>query len=373
MLWRRQVVRGALVVLAAFGVGALPTGPGPRAAEAQVAAERAAPAAVAAAPAAEPAPQLVPIRFGSPQAVSDAGIFIARDRGYFQEQGFDVQSIVFQSAPNTIAPLASGDLELAGGTFSTGLLNAIDRGIAIKAVADKGTSRPGFEFSQVIVRPDLLSSGAIRSAADLRGKRIGAASTRSGVESLIAQVVERGGLTINDVELVDLGYPEMVVALGNGAIDAGNLIEPTLSAAITRGVAASWEDGYSSTAYGGVYQSGTLFAADRFLSQPDQARRWMVAYLRGLRDYNDAFAKNQGRADVIRILTENTSVKDPAAYEHMNMPGLDPDGRVTRASLQRDLDYFRRMGYYTGSVTSADQVVDTSAAEAAAAQLGPYQ
>jgi NitT/TauT family transport system substrate-binding protein len=372
MKWRRHVLSGALVVLASAGVGMLPAAP--RAAEARVAVERAAPAAVeAAVPEVAPGTQLVPIRFGSPQSVSDAGIFIARDRGYFREQGFDVQSIVFQSAPNTIAPLASGDLELAGGTFSTGLLNAVDRGIGIKAVADKGTSRPGFEFSQLIMRPDLLSSGAVRTAADLRGKRLGAASTRSGVESLIAQTVERGGLTIADVELVELGYPEMVVALSNGAIDGGNLIEPTLSAAITRGVAASWDDGMSSVAYGGVYQSGTLFASDRFLAQPEQARRWMTAYLRGIRDYNDAFSKNQGRADVVRILTENTSVKDPAAYEHMNMPGLDPDGNVTRSSLQRDLDFFRRMGYYTGSVTSADQVVDTTAAEAAAQQLGPYR
>jgi hypothetical protein len=56
----------------------------------------------------------------------------------------------------------------------------------------------------------------------------------------------------------------------------------------------------------------------------------------------------------------------------MNMPGLDPDGRITRASLQRDPDYFRRMGYYTGSVTP-DQVIEATAAEAAAQQFGPYR
>src|SRR5687768_15427997 len=66
---------------------------------------------------ADTAAQLVPLRFGSPQSISDAGIFIGRDRGYYREVGFDVDVIPFQSGPNTIAPLASGDLEIAGGTI----------------------------------------------------------------------------------------------------------------------------------------------------------------------------------------------------------------------------------------------------------------
>src|SRR5262249_11554491 len=87
---------------------------------------------------ADGAAQLVPLRFGSPQSISDAGIFIGRDRGYYREVGFDVDVIPFQSGPNTIAPLASGELEAAGGTISIAMLNAIDRGIGIKAVSDKG-------------------------------------------------------------------------------------------------------------------------------------------------------------------------------------------------------------------------------------------
>src|SRR5213075_2837619 len=90
---------------------------------------------------ADPAPQLRTVRFGSPRAISDAGVFIGRERGYFREQGLDVESVPFQSGPNTVPALASGDLETAGGTISVALLNALERGIQIKMVADKGTSR----------------------------------------------------------------------------------------------------------------------------------------------------------------------------------------------------------------------------------------
>jgi len=330
------------------------------------------PAPAAASAPASVAPQLAPVHFGSPQAISDAGVFIASARGYFAEQGLNVDSQPFQSGPNTIVPLASGDLDVAGGTFSIALLNAIDRGVRLRVVADKGTSRPGFEFSQVVLRRDLLDSGQVHDVADLRGRRVAVASLRSGAEAIAHQVLAQGGVGIDEVTLVPLGYPDMLVAYANDAIDAGVVIEPILSAAIERGVAATWEPGRTSTAYGGAYQAGLLLFSSQFAAQTDQARRFMVAYLKGVRDYNDAFVKGQGRDDVVRILTEATTVKDPAVYEHMNMAGLNPDGRLVRRSMEIELGYFRERGYYTGSLT-LDDVIDASFAEYAAQQLGPYQ
>jgi NitT/TauT family transport system substrate-binding protein len=357
-------LRRPVAFLATLAVAVLAAGPGPGSAARH--------ALAAPAPPTAPLPQLSLVRFGSPQAISDAGVFIGRERGYFQALGIEVETIPFQSGPNLIVPLASGDLEVGGGTFSTGLLNAIDRGVGIKAVADKGSSRAGFNFVQLPVRRSLLESGEVRTIADLRGRRIAVASTRSGAEASTAQVLKQGGVRIDEVSLVELGYPDMLVAFGNGAIDAGIVIEPILTAALTNGVAVSWDPGYISTAFGGVYQAAMIFYSGRFASQTDLARRFMIGYIQGLRAYNDAFVKGEGRDEVVRILTENTAVKDPALYDVMNMAGLDPDGRITRQSLQIELDYFKERGYYTGSLT-LDQVLDTSFVEYAVQQLGPYR
>jgi len=319
-----------------------------------------------------PAPQLTRVRFGSPQAVSDAGVFLGRERGFFQAQGIEVETIPFDSGPNVIAPLGSGELEVGGGNFNLAVLNAVDRGVGIKIVADKGQSRPGFEFSQLPVRRDLIESGAVRTPADLRGRRLGVASLRAGAEVIAARVLLQGGLTVDDVDLTVLSYPDMLTALANGAIDGGVLIEPTLSAAVSRGLVAMWEPGFTSVAFNGPYQAGVLYFSDRFAAQTDLARRFMVAYLQGVRVYNDAFVKGIGRADVIRVLTQETPIRDPAVYDQMNMAGLDPDGRLQRASMQIELDYFRQRGYYTGAQT-VDSVVDSSFAEYAAALLGPYE
>jgi NitT/TauT family transport system substrate-binding protein len=239
-------------------------------------------------------------------------------------------------------------------------------------VADKGNSRPGFEFSQLGVRRDLLDSGAVRDILDLRGRRIAVASLRSGAEAQVAYVLRRGGLDVGEIELTPLGYPEMILAFGNRAIDAANIIEPSLSAAVSQGVVSTWEQGRSSAAFGGVYQAATLVYSGQFAAQTELARRFMVAYLKGVRAYNDAFVRGEGQADVVRILTENTALKNPAAYTDMNMAGLDPDGRIAVQSLQLDMAYFRQQGYYTGPIT-LEGLIDTSFAEYAAQQLGPYR
>jgi NitT/TauT family transport system substrate-binding protein len=322
--------------------------------------------------AAEPAPQLTTVRFGSAESISNAGVLLGRAWGYFRAQGIEVETLPFQSGPNVIAPLGTGELEVGGGIVSIALFNAIDRGLGIKVVADKGLSRSGFEYTQLAIRRDLVDSGAVRTPADLRGRKIAVTSVRSGGEVIVNQVLSQAGLTVDDVELVVLGFPDMLPALSNGAIDGAVIVEPILSAAVARGVLTPWQPGQMNVAFGGPYQAAVLFYSDRFAAQTDVARRFMIAYLQGVRAYNDAFIKGEGRDEAIRVLVDNTPIKDVSLYDTMQMAGLDPDGRVARQSLQIELDFYQARGYYTGP-TTLDRVLDTSFVDYAVQQLGPYQ
>ncbi|HEY7060360.1 MAG TPA: ABC transporter substrate-binding protein [Chloroflexota bacterium] len=359
---------GRLLVLAALALVSLTAQPLPRPAAAAPATADAAGAPVGASPPA----QTVALRYGSPGAITDAGLFIARARGYFAQQGIDLEMVPFQTGPDAIPLMATGELDAAAGTHSIALLNAAERGLGVRIVAGKGVSRPGFEFTHIVVRRDLIDSGAVRDVADLRGRRLAIASLRSGAEAAVARMLAGGGLTVSDVELTALGFPDMVPAFGNGAIDGANMIEPFLSAAVNRGVATAWEPGRASALYGGVYQAGIMLFSGRLAGQTDLARRYMIAYVQGTREYDDALLKGERRDDVIRILSEQTNVHDPSAYAQMQMGWLDPDGAVARDTLRYDMDYFRQQGYYSGSVTF-DDLIDTSFAEYAAQQLGPYR
>ena len=88
------------------------------------------------------------------------------------------------------------------------------------------------------------------------------------------------------------------------------------------------------------HQVAVLLYSPQFAAQRDQAQRFMVAYLRGLRDFDDAFARDRGRAEIVDILTRNTVVRDAALYAAMVPHRVDRNGQVNRESLANDLDWY---------------------------------
>lgn len=335
------------------------------------------PAAAAAVPAPLPptptaAPKPVTVKFGASSSASDGGIYVAIEKGYFKEQGIDLQYVNFQSAAMTIAPLSSGELDASGGAISTALLNAIDRGVALRIGGGKGSSVKGFEFSQVVVRKDLIDTGQVTGIKDLKGKKIAVGSLQSGPEATVAYLLKQGGLTIKDVDLVAMGYPDMVAALANKGIDLAQLIEPNVNAAVEKGVALRWPPGATSSIYGGEYQSAQIFISEQFSKNVDLARRFMIGYLKGSRDYNDAFVKGKNKSEIVSYMTKYIPEKDPALYEKMQMPYISPDGKLNTTSLKMQFDYFKDMGYYTGKL-DLQSIIDTQAVDYAAQQLGPYK
>src|SRR5258708_35543539 len=92
-----------------------------------------------------------PIRLGYIGGASDAGIYIALDRGYFREQGVEVSLERFNGGAAQMVLLGSGRLEIATGAPSAALFNAIIRGLPVAVVADKGSIRTGFSYSPLVV------------------------------------------------------------------------------------------------------------------------------------------------------------------------------------------------------------------------------
>ncbi|MDP2661985.1 MAG: ABC transporter substrate-binding protein [Dehalococcoidia bacterium] len=329
--------------------------------------------AAAVTPAAQAKPTtMATVKFGSPGAVSDAGVYVGVDRGYFKDLGLDVQVLPFQSGPLMVAPLASGDLDVAGGSISTALLNAIDRGVALKMVAGKGSNIKGYDFSWVVVRKDLIDSGKVKDIKDIKGLKVAVGSVKSGVEAIVYYLMKQAGMNINDVELIAMGDPDKLTAFGTKGIDVGVMSEPAINTAVEQGLAVRWAPGATSSIYGGEYQAAELDYSEQFSKNSDAARRFMVGYVKGLRDYNDAVAKGLNKASMVSILAKFTAQKDPALYDKMLMPYLNPDGKIHMPSVGMDFDYFKQMGYYTGNLT-LQGIVDTQITDHAVQQLGSYK
>jgi NitT/TauT family transport system substrate-binding protein len=315
----------------------------------------------------------VTVRVGIVNASSDVGFFIADRKGYFRQEGIDVTFTAFDSAAKMIAPLGVGQLDVGGGSPSAGLYNAVARNIAIKIVADKGSTPPGFGFQPLLVRKDLVDSGRYMSLKDLKGMKIAGSAPGSASTSTLNEALKQGGLKYTDVDRVFMGFPQHVLALQNKAVDAALTTEPSATRAVQSGAAVRVMG--DDEIYPNHQLAVVLYGGDFAASRPEIARRFMRAYLKGVRDYNDALKDGRlagpNADEVVTILTQSTAIKDPGVFRAIHAQGCNPDGRVHEASLRNDLEFFRSEKLIVGSVDVA-QVIDHSFVDWAVDSLGPY-
>jgi NitT/TauT family transport system substrate-binding protein len=315
------------------------------------------------------------IKIGISRTLSDAGYYIADAMGFFRDEGLAVIITGFNSAAQMIAPLGTGELDVGGGTVSAGFYNAIGRGIGMKIVADQGSIKPGYGYSSLMVRKDLVDSGRYKSFADLKGMKVAIGAPGTGTASALNEALKQGGLKFSDVEVVYIGFPEHLPTYRNKGIDASITNEPTMTRAIEAGVAVRVAG--NDVTYPGQQTAATVFSDHFIKGRRDVAERFVRAYLRGVRMYNDALKDGHlagPKADeVIPILVKYTSIKDEGIFRRMIPSYCNPNGEVNVASLRKDLDFFREQGLIEKKDMSADAAVDPSFARAAVAKLGPYQ
>lgn len=332
----------------------------------------ASPAPPAAAATASATPTTTPtpltLKVGQVGGMSDAAIYIADAKGFFKEQAITLESLPFSSAANMVAPLGTGELQVGGGAVSAGLFNAIDRGVGIVVVADKGNLAPGHGYEAIVVRSEL--AGVIKGPKDLKGRTVAISARDITPEVTLGLYLKQVGLTLNDVNVVTLPHADMLQALKNGSIDVGLPIEPHVSRIVAAGVGTILIRG---DAVAPGEQIAVIFFSEKFAKERDAAVRFMKAYILGARSYNDAFVKRDPakRAEAIEILAKATKI-DKALFDTMAMPGIDPSGKVNVESLREIQSWFVAKGTQKKAV-DLTKAVDLSFADEAVRQLPPYK
>lgn len=315
-----------------------------------------------------PAPAPVTLRIGQVGGMSDAAIYIANAKGFFSEQGITLDASPFASAAQMVAPLGTGELAVGGGAVSAGLFNAIDRGVGILVVADKGNLAKGFGYEAIVVRTEL--EGTIKGPWDLKGRTVALSARDITPEVVLDTYLRQGGLTVKDVNVVTLPHADMLQALKNGAIDVGVPIEPHVSRILAAGAGTIL---VRSDAVVPGEQIAVVLFSEKFAADRGIAVRFMKAYVLGARFYNDAFVKKDAakRSEAIEILARATKI-DKALFDTMTMPGIDPTGRVNVESVRETQAWFVAKGTQKKAVDLA-KAVDLSFVEEALRQLPPYR
>jgi len=312
------------------------------------------------------------IKVGISPVISSSGIFIAQEKGYFKDLGLNVEIIIFRSSGASMTILLSkGDLDVGGGNLSTGLWNAMNQGLDIKLVADKGHIEKGHSYIALIVRRDYVESGRFKDLHDLKGFKMGLTSLGGVSQQIVAErFLIKGGLQLSDVEFIKMSYSEMNVALANKAIDATVQLEPYVTKAESDGIAVKIAEVYD------VYpdqQSAAIFYSPQFIREyPRLAENFMVAYLKGIRDYDNAFMKGIEKNIIIELLKNYINIESDRIWNTMIPVGLNPNGFINKDTLGNDLLWYRRHGFIE-KVPNIDEVIDHSYIEKALNILGTFK
>lgn len=261
-----------------------------------------------------------------------APFFIAEEKGYFEDAGVDVELISKSgSSGETYQQVSTGGIVAGGATWGAGLFNATKAGASISVIAS--VSRVPDEGKNPAPLMASEKSG-ITDVAELKGKKIGVPGTGGfGVYS-VYRALDTAGLTLDDVELVNLSPGDIPPALANGSIDASWTIEPISSAITAQGLGHEILDV--------SYQAGVELGALAFNSEyvdkyPEAVTAFTAAYLRAVQELEDGGWKDPADQAIIAEYTD-------LPVETLTEIGLtvqDPEGAIDWADVAEQEEFFR--------------------------------
>ena len=306
--------------------------------------------------------ELVDVSFGYVPVTNFAPVYVAKELGYFAEQGLNVDVVAFAGGSEMTTELATGRLDAGMGGAGPGLFNAVDRDFPIKVIAP-GHSEGNPVATPLVVSKQACESGEIRSVADLRGKRV-AINAPGATEYWLSQALSTGGLTIADVDLETLAFSDAVTALGSGTLDAAMLGEPTATLAEQNGFGVRLATDFPVQ----DITPTVVYANSDFLTNDgDVATKLMAGYLKACRVIMERGLSDPTIAGIVAEYTQLPIELITASVA----PLFSVDGELDIEGLQTLQAFFRERGEleYDTDMDPAT-FVDASYITAAASSLG---
>ncbi|MDE3075586.1 MAG: ABC transporter substrate-binding protein, partial [Chloroflexota bacterium] len=202
------------------------------------------------------------------------------------------------------------------------------------------------------------------------GKKIGVFSKGSTNEYFVDVELKRAGLKPTDVNLVELNAGNQAAAFANKAIDVAQGAEPTATVYADRGLAVKW---LPASDIAPNFQYTFLLFSQKFADQKtDLAMRFMVAYLRGTRDWQQMLDSGKDKDQIFSYVSKYTPLKDRALFDRTGQPVLPPNPRIDKESIRKQEDWAKERGLVSQE-PPVDKIVDTRFIDAAMQKLGPYQ
>ncbi|CAM2791364.1 ABC transporter substrate-binding protein [Saccharomonospora xinjiangensis] len=156
-------------------------------------------------------------------SIDVAPLYIAKNKGYFKDEGLDVKIEQAASGQAATQKMIGGDADIVQSSYVPFLMAHTGGAADLKIVADAVSAAPD---TFVLVAK---KGGSVKSIDDLEGKRIAVSALNTISDTIVKSAMKTNGLDYENVEFVQTSFPDIASAVAKGQVDAGLLIEPFLT------------------------------------------------------------------------------------------------------------------------------------------------
>jgi ABC-type nitrate/sulfonate/bicarbonate transport system substrate-binding protein len=246
----------------------------------------------------------------------------AKEKGYYRNEGLDVEFIWMRAAVSNQA-LIAGNVEFA--TLGAAGLTAALSGHALR-ILFSSFQKPMFS---IYGRADILD------VRGLKGKKIGVSSIGTGADSLLREALKKHGLDPNrDATILAIGVtPTRYAALANGSVDATMLTPPLTFKAQDNGfrelVNFATEDLVE-------IQGSIVVREALFQSEPDLVEKFVKATIKG---FLYARGNRSGTIPIVARTQQISNVLAVKMYDSVLRPAMTMDGTIGEDVQQKAVEH----------------------------------
>ncbi len=307
------------------------------------------------------------ITVGALRFTSHAPSFVAFERGYFADEGLEVEFKFFQAAQPMAVAIASGDVDFGVTAISGGLISLAEKG-AVKVIGGALQEEPGID-GQIILASNKAYDAGLTDPSQLADHSFGITQAGSSFHYMVSKIAAKEGIPMSEISLKPLQKVGAVIgALKSGQIDSWAIV-PHIAKALT-GAGAVKKIGMVAD-YIPDYQVTTVFtSSDMAANKKDLVARFLKAFSRGGADFNAALVDKtegeKGAEAMVELIHKYVYADRPLEKAAPSIRNgamrVNENAKLNVTNVTDQLDWFKSQGLVPSSVT-IETLVDPSFVE----------
>jgi NitT/TauT family transport system substrate-binding protein len=277
----------------------------------------------------------VTLAVGGKTALYYLPLTICERLGYFKEQGLDVTINDFRGGAQSLQALVGGSVDVVTGAYEH-TIRMQAKGQDIRAVIELG------RFPGIVVGLRKDKAASYKSAADLKGAKIGVSAPGSSTNFFVMYLMSKAGLKPADAAYIGVGIgPSAVAAMKKGEIDALSNLDPMMTKLEQDGdikiIADSRSEEGTRAIFGGSNPAAVMYVKQDFIDKnPNTVQALVNAFYKTLKWLEKATPEQ-----IAATVPEEYFLGDKALYiasVKANKPAYSLTGMIPAAGMKSAAD-----------------------------------